>query len=73
MSTAVLLAEAFRTAREHDTQVDEIAAALLNYTDKYVAQWEAMEVPELDIENVIDEAALFRDRYRVAAGLAGEA
>ena len=69
MTTSQLLAEAFRTADDNDDSVDEIARALLLYTDPCVAQWERMGVPELDIGNAIDKAALFRDRYRIAAGL----
>ena len=63
------LSFSFAEADEYDESMDEIAAAVIAYTDQCVAQWRELGVPELEIGNCIDAAALFRDRHRIAIGV----
>ena len=65
----MLLATSFAESSDYDESMDEIAAALLAYTDECVGQWQSMGISELVIGNVIDAAALFRDRHRIAIGV----
>lgn len=63
------LTHSINEASKYDESMDEICAALLAYTDSCVAVWRDLGVPEVQIGNVIDAAALFRDRHRIAIGV----
>ena len=63
------LTHSINEANEYDESMDEICAALLAYTDECVARWRDLGIPEVQIGNCIDAAALFRDRHRIAIGV----
>lgn len=60
--TPAILIELFKNTSDYDPLVLEIANALLHYTDRCVERWRELEVPECDIEAVVDAASLYRDR-----------